>query len=176
MTIPVNFNLGDKINDVRVAQLDWKDRHLSKIKNFYTNSAYFSENWYDVECLFQSLNDKSLSAINKKIILTIASWLEIKVSYKDSSSFSNKKKLKAEERLIDIIKRCKCNKYLSGIGAKKYQNKKKFDAEKIKLIYSDYLNIEQKSKKNINLEASILDLIFNFGRENTVKYIQGALI
>ena len=63
---PVNYKLGDRINNVRVAQMDWKDRHLSKIKNFYGNSAYFSENWYDVKCLFQSLNENSLSSINKR--------------------------------------------------------------------------------------------------------------
>tara|TARA_X000000950_G_C13918380_1_gene662083 strand:- start:1127 stop:1825 length:699 start_codon:yes stop_codon:yes gene_type:complete len=179
LTIPVKFNLGDKINNVRIAQIDWQDRHLSKINNLYRKSPYFFENWTDIELLFRSLQDDNLADINKKIILTISSWLEIKFSYKDSSSFTNLQGLKAEERLIDIIKKCKCDQYLSGLGAKKYQDEKKFIASKIKLLYSDFSYIEQKSKnnlKNINFGTSILDLIFNLGRQDTIKYIKGNFV
>ena len=72
--------------------------------------------------------------------------------------------------MIDIIKQWAVTKYLSGTGEKKYQNVDKFKLEKIKIIYSAYFNIENKileSNKNIQAVTSILDLIFNLGRERT---------
>ena len=88
----------------------------------------------DCENLFRFLTNTNLNYVNKKIILTIAKWLDMKINYKCSSDIDNKKNLKAEDRLIDIIKQCGATKYLSGTGAKKYQNEDKFKLEKIKMF------------------------------------------
>ena len=178
LTAPVTFNLGDKINQVKFVQQDWPHRHLSKIKNSYTNAPFFKENWKSLENLFYSLKNNNMSEVNKKIILTLASWLEIKISYMDSSSFINTNGYKSENRLIQIIKKCKCDTYLSGLGAKKYQDENKFHKEKIKLVYSDFSNIETKYKnygKIFEKGTSIIDLIFYLGRRNTINYLKGVL-
>ena len=174
LSVPVNFSFGENINQVKLAQADWQFRHLSKIKNIYSETPYFQENWKDCEKLFESLTHINFHEANKKIILTIAKWLDISVAYKDASSFENKKDLKAEARLIDIIKQCGGTKYLSGIGAKKYQNENEFKLEKIKVIYSEYLNIEKKileNYKNIQAGTSVLDLIFHLGRKSIINYL-----
>ena len=174
LTMPVKYSFGDNINQVKLAQEDWQVRHLSTIKNIYSRTPYFKENWKDCENLFRFLTNTNLNYVNKKIILTIAKWLDIKINYKCSSDIDNKKNLKAEDRLIDIIKQCGATKYLSGTGAKKYQNEDKFKLEKIKIIYSDYFSIENKileSNKHIQAGTSILDLIFNLGRERTIDYL-----
>ena len=53
LTIPVNFKLGETINEVKFAQPDWGQRHLSKIKNAYQKAPYFYENWDDLYKLYQ---------------------------------------------------------------------------------------------------------------------------
>ena len=174
LSVPIKYSFGDNINQVKLAQEDWQVRHLSKIKNIYSRTPYFKENWKDCENLFNTFTNTDLNYVNKKIILTIAKWLDICVNYKSSSDIENKKNLKAEDRLIDIIKQCGATKYLSGIGAKKYQNVDKFKLAKIKVMYSDYISIENKileSNKNIQPGTSILDLIFNLGRESTIDYL-----
>lgn len=174
LTIPVKFNLGDRINQIKIAQEDWQQRHLSKIKNIYNKEPFFKENWQDIETLFNSLKQLSLYEVNKKIVLTIATWLNIKLSYKESSSLPNKEGLKSEDRLIDIIRQCNSKIYLSGAGAKQYQDIKKFNLAGVKLIYSDFLKVEKQNiskLKNVKPGTSIIELIFKLGRENTIKYL-----
>ena len=174
LSIPVKFNFGESIFQVRLAQEDWQFRHLSKIHHIYGKTPYFKENWNDIENLFKSLRYLNLQDINKRIILTIAGWLNININYNFSSNFKNTLGLKAEDRIIDIVKQCKSNTYLSGLGAKKYQNENKFSLQKMKVIYSNFLEIEKKfinSKGNILPGTSILDLIFYLGRKNTISYL-----
>lgn len=174
LSIPIRFNLGESILQVKLAQEDWQLRHLSKIQNIYRNAPYFKENWKDIEQLFQSLKHPNLRDINKTIILTLADWLNININYFFSSNFKNTLGLKAEDRLIDIIKQCRSNKYLSGIGAKKYQNESKFITQKIKVIYSNFFEIEKrfirKSRKLLP-GTSILDFIFYLGRKKTIIFL-----
>ena len=175
LSIPVRFKLGDSIKNVKLAQEDWMERHLSKLKNIYKDSSYYKENWMELERLYLSLKGMTLLEINKKIILTLISWLEINIRIESSSSFPNLMNLKAEERLIDIIKKFNSKIYFSGLGAKKYQNEKKFQNEKIKVIYSDFKSIEERYLNEYKLfqsGTSILDLIFFLGRKKTISILK----
>ena len=128
----------------------------------------------ELERLYLSLKGMTLLEINKKIILTLISWLEINIRIESSSSFPNLMNLKAEDRLIDIIKKFNSKIYFSGLGAKKYQNEKKFQNEKIKVIYSDFKSIEKRYLNEYKLfqsGTSILDLIFFLGRKKTISIL-----
>ena len=174
LSIPVKFKLGDGIKNVQLAQEDWIGRHLSKLKNVYKDSLYYKENWMELERLYLSLKGMTLLEINKKIILTLISWLDINIRIESSSNFPNSINLKAEDRLIDIIKRFNSRIYFSGVGAKKYQNEKKFQKEKIKVIYSDFKIIERRylaEYKILESGTSILDLIFFLGRKKTISIL-----
>lgn len=174
LSIPVRFNLGDSIKNVKLAQKGWEKRHLSKIKNIYQSTPYFNENWNDLEELLQSLHNNDLAEINKKIITKISKWLDINVLFKNSSQIPNLMNLKSDDRLIDIIKKCNSNIYFSGIGAKRYQDEKKFKEHNIKLIYSNFTLQEQRYisvNNKLKTGTSILDALFFLGRKKTNSFL-----
>ena len=71
--------------------------------------------------------------------------------------------------LIEIIKCLNGKEYLSGLGAKNYQQDEKFRNANIQLDYTNFSTNKKKlENKNLFSEASILDPIFNEGISKTV--------
>ena len=66
--------------------------------------------------------------------------------------------------MINICKKFKADIYLSGKGGAKYQEEKKFEINKIKLEYIDFIHpVYVQSWKEFIKGLSIIDLLFNYG-------------
>ncbi len=172
ITIPVKKKLNYKINQVKIADCSWKKKHLSKIKNAYQKAKYFSEIWDIMEDLFTKLEYPDLASTNQQIIMVITKLLDIETNFFYSSEINNKEHEKGDDRLISIIKYLKGDIYFSGIGAKKYQDEKKFISQGIKLQYNEFIQKEYEQLSYEFIEGtSILDVLFNLGLKNTQHYL-----
>ena len=66
LTVPVKVKLGMKINEIHSFNNSWKESHLSKIRNAYSESTYFHENWKPIKNLYLSLFEENLYLSNIK--------------------------------------------------------------------------------------------------------------
>ena len=165
------------INEIFIADSNWKIKHLSKIKNNYKKSKFFYVIFEKINLLFDDLVTDNLSDINKTIIMACSKWLCCDTRFNSSSSLKLKDTLRGENRIFKIIKHFKYTSYISGEGGKNYLNSKRFESEDIKLIYTNYLGTPYNqiaSSENFISRLSILDLLFNLGIEETRIYINEA--
>ena len=84
-TLPVKNKIGTDISKIKIADEQWKNKHLSKIKNSYGKSIHFSELWEKINILINSINSNNLADINKNIIIGICDWLDFRTNFYTSS-------------------------------------------------------------------------------------------
>ena len=170
ITIPIGAK-EIPINKIELKDNKWKKKHLNLLKEGYKKSKYF-EQLFNIILSIYSQDITNISQFNIKLIKEICKNLRIGTKmYIESEldkDFGNK-----NERNMNICKHFNCNIYLSGNGAKAYNNEKIFYQNKIKLIYQEvkYLEYEQNTNKFIP-NLSIIDMIFNLGFEETSKLIK----
>ena len=80
--------MGQNINQILIADLEWKMKHLSKIKNCYLKTEYFSVLWKKINLIYDGLSEVNISEINKAIIITLSEWLGYKTKFLSSSSLN----------------------------------------------------------------------------------------
>ena len=179
LSVPIKKKMGQNINQILIADLEWKMKHLSKIKNCYLKTEYFSVLWEKINLIYDGLSEVNISEINKAIIITLSEWLGYKTKFLSSSSLNLNNNLRGEDKIIEIIKHFNADIYLSGSGGKNYQENKRFVNEGIKLVYSIYSSEPYKQmpmNKNFIPGLSILDLLFNLGIDSSKYYISKSFL
>lgn len=178
LKVPVIQHLGDPIN--RVASRDslgWKEKHLKTISMNYSKAKHFEDFYPKFEELL--LKDyPSIAEMNIAINTEICKGFGFNTKLLRSSEMDIN--TVREERVIDIVKLCGGDTYISGHGAKAYQVDEHFSEKGIKLVYTDYAPIEYRQqwpKVGFLPYMSTLDFIFNCGFdweyvENAVKALR----
>ena len=145
-------------------------KHLSTIKNSYSNSKFFSLYYSGFEEVFNH-NYEKLTDLNKSIILHTCKILEIKtiISSDNDLSFDSKN----TDYIKDICLKKNCNNYVSTIGSKNYLGDAQyFPNTNIKINYFDFKNMEYEQNYNKFIsKLSIIDLLFNLGPKS-LNYIR----
>jgi len=171
LTIPVTFNNGQMIKDIKLANDKWKIKHLKSIKNIYGSSLYFNDLYPLIErVILQNSNylvDYSL--LSMSLILD-------KISYNSKNIFvqsSEKIEGNKNELIINITKNFNSNCYLSGDGAKNYVDEKYLKDSGIthrfnKFEHPQYNQLGKIFTKNL----SVIDCIFNIGFDEFNKIIK----
>jgi len=173
ITLPINYSFGDKINQIKLSNSNWKAILIQQIEHFFSNKPEFEKNWPEIKKEILSMDEYNLSKINLRLIVFMLKKMDIKTKIIFSSDFNLK--LKSTELLIKLIKKVSDESiYLSGSGAKKYQDENLFQKSKIKIIYQNYISPEyhQINQKNFYPGLSILDAIFNVGWEKTKNLVK----
>lgn len=167
ITIPVEVSgkYYQKIRDTKVANRNWNKSHLEIIKQSYKGSFFFKEYWDWVENLYHNCRLQYLTEINFFFISEINKFLNIDTEIRFSSEFNL-----AEEKSLRLINICKSldgSDYFSGPSAKSYLDTELFKKNCINLHFVDYqrFRIFTECQGEIHYGMSILDTIFNFGKE-----------
>lgn len=166
LKIPVDCHFGDEINKVRTKdELNWKEKHLKTIAMNYKKAKFFDEVFPEfAELLSQSYENIAEQNIAINTWIAKSFGFKTKIINSEEINVSTNK----EQRIIDIVKKIGGGdtEYLSGKGARKYQDEKHFVCEGIKLTYTDYQPIEynqQWNKVGFIQNLSVLDYILNCG-------------
>ncbi|MHB8132778.1 MAG: WbqC family protein [Anaerolineaceae bacterium] len=169
LSIPTKHHFGDLINEVKPDKEDWSSRHLSLLMNCYKSSSYFKEVFPVLQTVYEEPGD-SISTFNKKLILCICDFLNIKCKFINSSNLPHEGS--GDDRLISILRYLEADKYLSGKGGMNYQDPKKFSDNGIKLEIMEYKPIPyNQSLPRFIPGLSILDALFNEGI-STIKLLR----
>lgn len=173
LTIPAKPSLGTMIHDVVPGQLDWPERHLSRLLNAYRDAAAFDRVWSEVEALYANLPTDNLANINQYLILSFCSLIGVDATFHRASEVANPDELGAEDRLIALIQSIpNATGYLSGSGGRKYQDEGKFAAASLALHYNDYVpRPYPQTASAFEGGLSILDAAFNIGWAGVAKLV-----
>ena len=161
LTIPISISKNGKYTDVKFADLRWKTKHLKTIKTNYSKAKYFSEIFKLYESAIST--EGTFVDININLIETFANYLNINNRRIRLSEilfdFGHKSEL-----IIDICNKLGASVYLSGAGAKVYNDEELFNRNGIKLTYVTYeCPIYNQLWGNFEANLSILDYLFNCG-------------
>lgn len=162
LTIPVEQHLGDKINEVRTKdELDWKKKHLDLIRKSYKEAPCFNLIYLMMEELLQ-LSYKNIAEMNSAIIIRWSKMFGLQTEFQYSSDYPIDSS--RENRIFDICSLLGADTYISGNGARAYQEESHFEKRGIKLTYINYQPIVYPQIGGAFIEnLSALDYLMNCG-------------
>jgi hypothetical protein len=152
----------------------WYKQHWGSLHTCYARSPY----WHEYEPLFAPIYEnpgESLYDLNMSLITVIREILDIKTPLIRSSEISGIEGRKGE-LIVNLCKRLKADIYLSGNGARVYNDETAFAKNNIQLVYQEFQHpvYPQLWGEFIN-NLSAVDLIFNCGPQSR-KYLSRQVI
>ena len=156
IVVPVTYDYGDKINEARVFyESAWDRKMLKSIQCNYRKAPHFEEGYEFLERHlakeYTFLADLNIGLI-KEIADRMGLGCKIIIASKDVPTG-----LKNNARNVYQCLACGCDTYYSGTGGKAYNDQLMYDANEIKIVYSDYEPIDD--------NLSVLDYILKNGFE-----------
>lgn len=141
------------------------DSLFKTVQMSYGKSKYFNDYFEDFKEALREGED-SLVDINISLIKWILEIMEEPLVFKRSSELEGVSGT-STERLISICKSVGAERYLSGHGGEKYQDKKMFDDANIELVITDFDHpVYSQIWGDFIPNLSIIDLIFNHGKDS----------
>lgn len=164
LTIPVRQeNLSQKINETKVSQDNWAEKHWKSISLNYSKATFFQDYKESLAAFFADIKSPYISEINRSAIELINSYLGISTILTSSADY---KLIEGKnERLIDLILQAGGTHYLSGPSAKDYIREDLFKEAGIEISWMDYSGYPEYTQlfPPFVHAVSVLDLILNQG-------------
>lgn len=171
LTIPL-INKEYLINELIIYEpLIILKKHLLAIEANYSKAKYWKLLSEDIDQIY-SKNWVRLVDLNIELINRIKDYLNIKCDIILASDLINING-SGNERNLSICKSLNAKTYLSGLGAKIYNDEGFFKREGIDIIYTDFIHPIYPQLGNIFIpNLSVIDLLFNCGPDSK-NYIFG---
>lgn len=164
LTVPLK-NKEIPINELKIQNnAKWYVSHWKAIEANYKKCPYWSTYKDGFEKIYQS-SWENIAPLNIALIRHITSLLAIKTQIILESDlqmdFGSK-----NARNVNIVSHLGGDVYLSGIGARVYNDESAFNDHDIKLIYQDFQHpVYPQRWGNFEPNLSIIDMLFNCGPE-----------
>lgn len=174
LTVPIVRDFGQSINEVKICcDKNWIKKHLDSIRMNYSKAPYFQEFFPLIESYYANPPEKLID-LNLRIIKGLCEYLGITAEFILSSGL-DVKNLSKNGLIIAILKKTNADEYLHAAGAAEYMSEAKgeYKAAGIKLIPLEFEHpaYNQPHGEFIS-HLSIIDIIFNLGKEKTIKLIK----
>ncbi len=169
ISVPVNRkNKFDQlINEVQINyDTDWVNKHLRTIYLNYKNHPFFDEIYIIIKDILEK-NEKKLVDLNCSLIKNICAYIGIKTKFEYSSSF--KIKQKKTQKILGLLKATGGSFYLTPERTKDYLGKGELlKSQNIEISFINYIckKYNQKNLREFQSHLSIIDLLFNFGKNS----------
>ena len=162
LKFPVEQHMGDLINKVRPRyELKWREKHLRTLEMNYSKAKYFKDVYPDIKDVYMS-EYASVSDLNISINEFIANQFGIAPIFVKASNYHFE--TRREEKVIDLCVAVGGTRYISGNGARVYQDPEHFSSRGVELAYLEYKPIVYPQLwKDFLPCMSVLDYIFNCG-------------
>ena len=163
-TVPLAENkLGQLLNEMRMAEHDWRRKQLATLKQTYAAAPHVEEMLGLVESVFKN-EYESLAALSAASVEMLAEFFEITPKEIQWSSAMGVKGT-GSARVLAVCEALGAERYVTGHGAREYLNHESFEAAGIRVEYLD-----DKKREYPQLHGaftpfvSALDLAANCGR------------
>ena len=183
LTIPVKISgkFGQRISETEINSNNWWSKHSQTIKQNYSKSPFFSYLFDDLDNMLRSFKEeKSLSVINQSLIQMICKKMGIATKITNSTDYFSLNELdqfSSNERILSICQKENATTYISGQAARSYIDTDLFSSRNIAISWTDYSNYPMYTQLYGEMvhEVSVIDLIFNNGKES-LGYLKGSAL
>ena len=164
ITVPVwKKGLGlQVIDEVTICnEGNWRKKHHLTLKNAYGKAPYFRDHEAFIQKMFSERVDKIID-LNMKVIRYLMNSLRIQTKVQLISELGIKGK--GDQRLIEVCRALKADRFLAQAPARKYLNPDLFRQAKIELEFFRYQPpVYPQLWGNFIPNLSVFDLLFNCG-------------
>ncbi len=165
LTIPVGDHDNLLIDQIKLQSPDWAAKHWRSLVQYYSKAPYFKTYESALKKIYET-KWEYLSELNQHLIMFIAKeLLGIQTAFDRSENYA----LTGDkfDRLVQLLKKCGAEYYLSGPSAKDYMDEAAMAAVGIQLVYKDYSGYPEYPQffPPFAHNVSILDLLFQKGPE-----------
>ena len=158
--------------EVKFADDKWSRKALKTLQRNYAKAPYFSEYYPYLETLFTQADN--FCKMNMDFIHFIVEELSIDTEVKRLSEIRNEQDLgHKNDLIIGLCTYCDADMYLSGKGAKKYNDEALMNKNGIALNYQEFTAGEYPQLYGEFIpNLSIIDALFNCGKTETEKLVK----
>jgi len=155
---------GVRINEAAICNdRRWQLRHWHVMEDAYRSSRYWEEYSPHFEHVYRETPWSTLIQLNVFLIMTVRTMLGLNNKIIFSSELSTTGNGRSD-RVIEICTRLGADTYLSGTGARSYNNEGEFRRAGVNLVYSDFEHpVYRQLWDGFVPKLSIVDLLFNEG-------------
>lgn len=175
LSIPVKKeSLGQLINETKVSDLRWADKHWKTISQNYRPAPGFATHSAAIEALYADVKGELyLSDINQRMIKGICDILGVKTELRNAEDFDLPEDRQA--RLVEICRAVGGNTYVSGPSARNYIDEQYFTDAGLRLEWFDYSGYGEYPQRSANFEhgVSVVDLLLNTGDDFNKYLVRG---
>lgn len=165
LTVPIKKSEDKLIKNIVIDNKQaWRSKMLKSVQMAYSKAPEYKtiyplfESWLSIE-------SDNLSTLNSFIIKEISNWLDIQCPLILASELNISSEDK-NQRLIELILSLQGDCYLSGNGARQYNDEAAFNEHGIKLCYTSFKPSEYKQLHGEFIPGlSILDAMMNLPKE-----------
>jgi len=173
LTVPVVYqSMRQLISETLIANHKSVKKNWKSIEQNYSKSDFFHEYSGDFRNIFLQ-EYKYVHELNIALLKLILDILNVNTKVVTSSSIALNEITCKNTRIINLCKSVGATEYLSGVGAREYNDDEMYRQASIKLTYQNFKISEYKQLGQEFLNGlSILDMLFNIGTKETKKIIQ----
>jgi hypothetical protein len=165
LTIPVAVKgkYHQAIKDTTIADPSWTAEHWRSLQAHYTKAPHFKTYADAIRGVYESLDEPSLSKVNRRFIEAINEILGITTTISWSMDYEVVDG--KTRRLVELCRQAGATDYISGPAARAYIEPELFEAANIRLHYMEYSDYPEYPQLYPPFEhaVSVLDLIFCTG-------------
>ena len=176
LSVPVHAHSYPNINEITIDnKKNWSNRHKKSILYNYASAPYFEDFKDFIESVFEK-KFEYLIDLNTEIIKFIMNELEIKPKIVFSSELKISKK--GSDRILDICKKVGADYYITGTSWA--QSHLRIDEFKKSNIVVEFQKLQHPIYTQIHgkfiPEMSIIDLLFNEGKDRAKEILQNSIV
>ncbi|WP_346308588.1 WbqC family protein [Limnohabitans sp.] len=166
LSIPVGQNIRRLIRNVDISDHEWQAKHWKTLFANYSRAKAFEDIAKWLEPIYMIEQHSNLSALNRRLIEQICSYLEISTIIKNSWDYELGEG--KTERLVNLCRQAGANIYISGPAAKSYLDESLFSDAGVQVAWFDYSGYSAYPQLwgDFIHGVSILDLLFNCGKDS----------
>lgn len=176
LSVPVGNNRDKKIYDVVIEDPSWQQSHWKSLQLNYAKAPHFKEIIELLEPYYLGEKYDRLNSLNTDLINLVCSYLGIQTKIHQSRDFVLDDG--QNEKLAGIVRDLRATTYVSGAAAQGYLEESYFREVGASVEWFNYGENKEYSQLWGDFEPnlSILDLLFNCGRESTqfMNYVEPA--
>ncbi len=177
LTIPfVKHNyLHLPFKEVKIADPAWGTTHRDFLVNNYKKHPFFDEIYPAIDPLFSMESMYLIDIVLRSMEISLhLCGIQTKLMMQDQLPVHPD--ARKSELVVQLLKAAQATTYLSGTGAKSYQDDADFESEGITLNYARFKHPAYPQKNSVNFISglSCLDLLFNVGVEKASGLINPA--
>jgi len=166
LTVPLqNLRLGQEIRAVAIDdKTDWRRAHLDLLSQSYAASPFKEDMLSLVQFVYQR-PARTIAEVAMAGMEAICDYFSLTAGKTFAMSSHLGIGGKSSQRVVDIVKSCEGDVYITGHGARRYLDHELFESRGVRVEYMDYRKLPYRQLHgDFTPYVSALDLIANEGR------------